>query len=193
MAFHPGCTYDVNARIEATIKVGDELYHSHATYRDTHSRDWISTINHGGCIEPTGGVLVFLLNNGAVILVPNGLCASSERTLIMEGQSDVVADCNGRPRPDGDAFALDNGVTPRLWKPLTWGDEVRLVSMQATTSPFASPDDLLDQRAPGVLSARFIGYVRWWDSPERVIPWQRRRDRGEDFRSSVQLGQFDFE
>lgn len=189
-AFDPFCTYRVNARIEATIEVGGELYHSQAVYRASQSRDWISVINSGGCKETRGTALVFRLNNDAVILVPNGLCRSAERVFRTEGLSDIVVDCDGKPRPDGDAFALDSGTTPTLWKPLTWGEEVKLISMQAERS-FASPDDLLDQMAPGVLDARFDTNGHWWRSPERVIPFGRRYEKTEPFQFQVQLGQFD--
>lgn len=147
-------------------------------------------MNSGGCKETKGTALVFRLNNDAVILVPNGLCRSAERVFRTEGLSDIVVDCDGKPRPDGDAFALDSGTTPTLWKPLTWGEEVKLISMQAERS-FASPDDLLDQRAPGVLDAGFDTNGSWWRSPERVIPFRRRYDKTEPYRFQVQLGQFD--
>jgi hypothetical protein len=185
----PFCTYRLNARIEATIEVGGKLYNSNAVYRASQSRDWISGMNSAGCIETKGTALVFKLDKGAVILVPNGLCPKAERAFISEGRSDVVADCEGKPRPDGDAFALDSGTNPTLWQPLTWDDNVKLISMKAERS-FGSPNDLLDQNAPSVLDAGFDDNGDWWASPERVITFWRRYNKNEPYRFQVQLGQF---
>jgi hypothetical protein len=189
-AFDPWCTYRYNAQIEATIEVGGKSYHSTAVYRASKSRKWISGMNTGGCIETKGTALVFKLDSGAVILVPNGLCPKAERAFISEGRSDVVADCKGKPRPDGDAFALDSGTNPALWQPLTWGDDVKLISMNAEQS-FGSPSDLLDQNAPGLLDARFDDNGNWWASPERVITFRRRFNKDEPYRFRVLVGRFD--
>jgi hypothetical protein len=186
----PFCTYRLNARIEATIEVGDKLYHSNAIYRASQSRDWISPINSGGCTETDGTALVFKLDNDAVILVPNGLCQRAENVFKATGRSDVVADCQGKPRPDGDAFALDSGTAPTLWQPIAWGGDVKLIAMKAERS-FGSPKDLLEQNAPGVLDAGFVYDGNWWQSPERVIPFDRRYNKDEPYRFQVRQGQVD--
>lgn len=186
----PFCTYRVNASVEGTIEVGGKQYHSTAVYRASQSREWIAPMNSGGCIESHGTVLVFKLDSGAVVLVPNGMCRASEDNLRSAGQSNVVADCDGRPRPDGDAFALDSGTAPTLWKPVEWGEEVKLVSMMAKRS-LAEPADQLEQNAPGTLDANFDYAGDWWASPERVIPFERRYEKDEPYRFEVQLGEFE--
>lgn len=188
-ALNPLCTYEFNVKIDATIEVGGEEYHSTAVYRDSRTREWTTGIIATECIQKDGGALVFQLNSGAVVLVPIGLCYAAKRSLRSSRTTDVKADCDGQLRTDGDAYAVDSGTTPELWKQLTWGEEVRLVSMQAKRS-FASPSDLLDERAPGILDARFT-YQNWGRSPERVVPFKRRHDEAEAFRFQVEQGQFD--
>jgi hypothetical protein len=208
-AFDLFCTYDLDYRLTATIEVDGRQYTSSVTRRQTRSRDWISNLNSAGCQPTHGTALAFRLVDNRAVLAPTAICNEARQMLadaprmprptyaraMSERRSvDLVNVCrgtiagSGRPRVNSaPAFLLDSADKPSQWWGFHFGDTVqgsvvRLVAA-AAQALHAEPVDSLDA-FPGVLDSPFQ-HTNPYNSPEAIIPFERRSKRPRPFSNQV--------
>lgn len=197
----PTCTYDLTYRLTATIELGGERYSADVVHQRSRSRKWLSGINSAGCPQTYGTALSFRLADHRLILIGSDVCSAALQRLAgslnefysgdyatamtQHRKLDLTPLCTGigRPRPrDQDAyegFLIDNADHPAWWggfkfdSTLPGSDQtIHLVSADIEAADL-SPSDNIEKTAPELLKTAFE-YDEWWNSPERVLSFERR-------------------
>lgn len=173
-SFHPLCTYSANAYVSGDVEIDGKTYASQVIYQHSHSRRWLATMNSAGCKPQYGTVLTFKLADDRVLIVPTRFCHKGLQVLARSGRLDVLDVCKGKQAYQDRAFIVESATRPSRWYPVSNGMEFRIVNMTAE-STWNYPTDDIATIAPNLLKSDFkYAPQTWSDSPEKVIPFQRR-------------------
>lgn len=173
-SFHPTCTYSVNARISAEVEIEGEKLASTVGHQNSHSRQWLATLNSAGCKQWFGDALVYRLANDSVLILSSRLCRAAEKVYATTGHVDILRVCTGKQALQDTAFMVDSATRPGKWRTLTNGADFHITSMTAT-STWSNPTDDIASIAPNLLKSKFVyGRNQWSRSPERIISFHRR-------------------
>ena len=199
--FDPTCTYDLTYHLTATIELGGERYSSEVVHQRSRSRKWLSVMNSGGCPQTYGTALSFRLPDRRLILVGSEICSAAFRELAgslndyynadyatamsQHRKIDLMPFCariSGprlRDKDVYDGFLVNNADRPTWWGGFKFdsalpnsNQTIHLVSASIEAADIF-PSDNLDEIAPELLKTAFE-YDDWWNSPERVLSFQRR-------------------
>ena len=93
-SFHPFCTYDLTYRLRVTLEAEGKQYSSEVVRQQSRSRNWIETMNSGGCPSNTGTALAFRLGDNRLVLLSSNICLGAKRIFATGFKYSPV---NGKP------------------------------------------------------------------------------------------------
>jgi hypothetical protein len=172
-SFHPTCTYTVNARVSAEVRVGDETLSSSVVYQNSRTRRWIAEINSAGCKQWYGNALTYRLADDRVLILPARICHKVADVLAKSGNINILDVCREKQAHQDTAYIVDSADRPQTWYTAKNGVDFHINSMTATSTRSPAADDIASV-APGLLKSQFKRNGRPWYGLDKLIPFERR-------------------